>query len=91
MRTGAPSSGPGDGEIGEFGSHAGVVDMGGVVAGSEAACGVGGGGDGGGDASGDQDSHGGRVFFFAGKDTYEAFRTDPDKYAPPRRPAGERR
>jgi uncharacterized membrane protein/YHS domain-containing protein len=38
-----------------------------------------------------QDSHDGRVFFFAGKDTYEAFRADPDKYAPPRRPAGEPR
>ena len=50
----------GRGEIGEFGSHAGVVDAGGVVAGSEAAGGVGGGGDGGGDAAGDQDRHGGR-------------------------------
>jgi YHS domain-containing protein len=35
-----------------------------------------------------QDSHDGRVFFFAGKDTYEAFRVDPDKYVPPRRPTG---
>jgi uncharacterized membrane protein/YHS domain-containing protein len=31
-----------------------------------------------------QDSHDGRVLFFAGKDTYDAFRADPDKYVPRR-------
>jgi uncharacterized membrane protein/YHS domain-containing protein len=36
-----------------------------------------------------QDSHDGRVVFFAGKDTYDAFRADPDKYAPRRRPVDD--
>jgi uncharacterized membrane protein/YHS domain-containing protein len=34
-----------------------------------------------------QDTHDGRVVFFTGKDTYDAFRADPDKYVPRRRPS----